>query len=228
MAKLLICDDEVGIRTVLKRYALHSGHSIEEASNGLEAVELCNSCTFDLIVMDVMMPTLDGLSAVKQIRKNHATPILMLTAKGEEYDRIHAFESGVDDYVIKPFSSKEVMLRIDAILRRTQANFPTQSPKTSRTIYSYESLLVDLDAYKVTIGEEVLAMAPKEYDLLFYLIRNKNIALTREKILSQVWGYEYFGDNRTLDTHMKLLRKSLGIYGKLITTLRGIGYRFDG
>lgn len=225
MAKILICDDEPGLRTVIKRYALFEGHEVAEASNGLEAVALCQETNFDIIIMDIMMPELDGFSAVKQIRKNSDVPILMLSARGEEYDKVLGFELGVDDYVVKPFSSKEIMLRIEAILKRVSKGNPKLE---DHVIFEKEGLTVDLTAYKVIIDGQQISLAPKLYDLLFFLIRNKNIALPREKILTEVWGFDYCGDDRTLDTHMKLLRKALGRYGEFITTLRGLGYRFEG
>lgn len=225
MAKILICDDEPGLRTVIKRYALFEGHEVAEASNGLEALALCQETNFDIIIMDIMMPELDGFSAVKQIRKNSDVPILMLSARGEEYDKVLGFELGVDDYVVKPFSSKEIMLRIEAILKRVSKGNPKLE---DHVIFEKEGLTVDLTAYKVIIDGQQISLAPKLYDLLFFLIRNRNIALPREKILTEVWGFDYCGDDRTLDTHMKLLRKALGRYGEFITTLRGLGYRFEG
>ncbi len=227
MAKILICDDEEGLRAVIKRYAIFEGHEVVEACDGMEAVELCKTQIFDIIIMDVMMPELDGLSAVKEIRKTADTPVIMLSARGEEYDKILGFEVGVDDYVVKPFSSKEIMLRINAILRRLKAS---SAPKEQggHIIFERDGFLADLTAYKVFIDGIQVDMAPKEYDLLFFLIRNKNIAVPREKILTEVWGYDYYGDDRTLDTHMKLLRKHMGNYAGLITTLRGLGYRFNG
>lgn len=228
MAKILICDDEAGLRAVIKRYALFESHEVTEASNGMEAVELVKNNTFDMIIMDVMMPKLDGFSAVKEIRKISDVPVIMLSAQGEEYDKVIGFELGVDDYVVKPFSSKELMLRIGAILRRVEKNKPTKSGYLNHLVFEKNGFKADLTAYKVWIDGVQIHMAPKEYDLLFFLIQNKNIAMTREIILSKVWGYDYTGDDRTLDTHMKLLRRSIEPYGNLITTLRGLGYRFDG
>lgn len=228
MAKILICDDEAGLRAVLKRYAAFEGHEVYEAGDGMEAVALCRNETFDIIIMDIMMPELDGFSAVKEIRKTSGTPVLMLSAKGEEYDKVLGFELGVDDYVVKPFSSKEVMLRINAILRRTAKSSSSVRDGGDHVIYEKEGFTADMTAYKVLIDGVQADMAPKEYDLLFFLIRNRNIAVPREKILTDVWGFDYYGDDRTLDTHMKLLRKSLGPYAGFITTLRGLGYRFDG
>lgn len=226
MAKLLICDDEDGLRAVLRRYATFEGHEVTEAANGMQAVTLCRRESFDIILMDVMMPELDGFSAVKEIRKQADTPVIMLSARGEEYDKVLGFELGVDDYVVKPFSSKEIMMRINAILRRVTKGGATN--QDGHVIFEKEGFLADMTAYKVFIDGAEAKMAPKEYDLLFFLIRNKNIAVPREKILTEVWGFDYFGDDRTLDTHMKLLRKSMGPYASFIKTLRGLGYRFDG
>ena len=228
MAKILICDDEAGLRSVLKRYATYEGHEVMEASDGLGAVELCRKEVFDIIIMDVMMPGLDGFLAVKEIRKIADTPVIMLSARGEEYDKIMGFELGVDDYVVKPFSSKEIMLRISAMLRRMTKSTTAKPDEDGHIIYEKEGLKVDMTAYKVFIDGIQVDMTRKEYDLFFFLIHNKNIAVSRSKIMTMVWGYEYEGDDRTLDTHMKLLRKSLGPYANSITTLRGLGYRFDG
>mgnify|MGYP000920861808 FL=1 len=206
---------------------MFEGHEVFEASDGMEAVELCKTQNFDMIIMDIMMPELDGFSAVKEIRKNADTPVIMLSARGEEYDKVLGFEVGVDDYVVKPFSSKEIMLRINAILRRIKTSQSTKE-QDSHIIFEKDGFLADLTAYKVFIDGTQVDMSPKEYDLLFFLIRNKNIAIPREKILTEVWGYNYYGDDRTLDTHMKLLRKHMGNYAGFITTLRGLGYRFNG
>ena len=225
MAKILICDDEPGLRAVIRRYARFEGHETVEAGDGLEAVEACGKESFDIIIMDIMMPELDGYSAVKEIRKISDVPVIMLSAKGEEYDKILGFELGIDDYVVKPFSSKEIMLRIGAILRRTGKNI---SDREDHVIFTKEGFTADLTAYKLFIDGEQVELAPKVYDLLFFLIRNKNVAVPREKILTEVWGYDYCGDDRTLDTHMKLLRKAMGPYADFIKTLRGLGYRFEG
>ncbi len=227
MPKILICDDEEGLRAVLKRYALFEGYSVTEARDGAEAVALCKQSAFDIIIMDVMMPEMDGFTAVKEIRKTADTPVIMLSARGEEYDKVLGFEIGVDDYVIKPFSSKEIMMRIQAILRRT-AKGAASAARDGHLIFEKEGLKADFTAYKVFVDGVEASMVPKEYDLLFFLIRNRNIAVPREKILSEVWGFDYCGDDRTLDTHMKLLRKSMGPYAAFIKTLRGLGYRFDG
>jgi DNA-binding response OmpR family regulator len=173
--------------------------------------------------MDIMMPELDGFSAVKEIRKNQNIPVLMLSARGEEYDKIHGFELGIDDYVVKPFSPKELMMRIDAIMKRAG-----RDQSQEHDIFVKDGLTADFTARRILIDNENIDMSPKEFDLIFYMIRNKNIALTREKLITEVWGYDFYGDDRTLDTHIKLLRKSLGDYASLITTLRGVGYRFEG
>lgn len=225
MAKILICDDEPGLRKVLKRYAEFEGHKVLEASDGIEAIEVFKENEIDIIIMDIMMPRLDGFSAVKEIRKISDIPIIMLSARGEEYDKVLGFGLGIDDYVVKPFSSKEVMLRVNAILKRVDKS--KMDKTNNKNIFEREGLKADLSAYRVLVDGEEVSMAPKEYELLFHLIQNKNIAVTREKILSEVWGYDYMGDDRTLDTHMKLLRKSISPYGNLIKTIRGIGYRLD-
>lgn len=223
MYKILITDDEDKIRTLIKKYAIFEGHAAVEASNGMEAIELCRNQTFDIVIMDVMMPELDGFSAVKEIRKNQDVPVIMLSARGEEYDKIHGFELGIDDYVVKPFSPKELMMRIDAIMKRT-----SKDRSDEHELYQKDALIADFTARRILIDDENIEMSPKEFDLIFYFIRNKNIALTREKLITEVWGYDFYGDDRTLDTHIKLLRKSLGEYARLITTLRGVGYRFEG
>ncbi len=228
MAHMLICDDEAGLRAVLKRYAVFEGYEVTEAADGSEAVELCRNHTFDIIIMDIMMPKLDGFSAVMEIRKSSDTPVIMLSALGEEYDRVRGFELGVDDYVVKPFSSKEIMLRVGAILRRVERSCCANSNEDGHIIFEKDGLRADMTAYKVFLNGEETELAPKEYDLLFFLIRNRNIAIPRERIMKEVWGFDHCGDDRTLDTHMKLLRKSLGPYAYFIKTLRGLGYRFDG
>ncbi|MBQ1300659.1 MAG: response regulator transcription factor [Erysipelotrichaceae bacterium] len=223
MARLLIVDDEVKIRELIRKYAVFEGHEVDEASDGFTAVRMAEQNDYDLIVMDVMMPDLDGFSAVKAIRKMKATPVIMLSARGEEYDRIHGFEVGVDDYVVKPFSVKELMMRIQAILNRRSSTGAVEA----NDVVTYEGLSIDYTARIVTVDGKRVDMSPKEYELLFYLSRNRNIALSREKLLTEVWGYDYYGDDRTLDTHIKLLRKSLGVYQKFIVTVRGVGYSFE-
>ncbi|MBO7762509.1 MAG: response regulator transcription factor [Clostridia bacterium] len=225
MAHLLVVDDEAPIRMLIRKYAEFGGHTVSEAADGMEAVASVRAAVPDLIVMDIMMPELDGFSAVREIRKLSSVPVLFLSARGEEYDRINGFESGADDYVVKPFSPKELMLRVEAILRRAGSTPTPASP--GKEVYTFGGLSVDMTARIVTADGCVLDLSPKEYDLLFYMIRNKNIALSRERLITEVWGYDFFGVDRTLDTHIKLLRKSLGVYSAHIVTLRGVGYRFD-
>ena len=191
----------------------------------MQAVTICRKDPrrFDLIVMDVMMPELDGFSAVREIRKISSAPVLMLSARGEEYDRIHGFELGVDDYVVKPFSPKELMMRIQAIIKRSR---PAES-ESDRLILQFGGLKIDITGRMVEVDGTRIDLTPKEYDLLFYMAQNRNIALTREQLITNVWGYDFYGDDRTLDTHIKLLRKSLGEYSRMIVTLRGVGYRFE-
>ncbi len=223
MYKILIIDDEEKIRMLIKKYAEFEGHEASEAKDGLEAISLCREHNYDILIMDAMMPELDGFSAVKEIKKHKDIPILMLSARGEEYDKIHGFELGIDDYVVKPFSPKELMLRLDAILKRSHKN-----ANAPHEVFEKEGLQVDFTARKIMIDGGSVNLSPKEYDLIFYMVQNKNMALSREKLITEVWGYDYYGDDRTLDTHIKLLRKSLGNYAKFITTLRGVGYRFEG
>ena len=231
MYHILVTDDEARIRSIIKKYAEFEGHTVTEAGDGMEAVRLCRKETFDIIIMDIMMPELDGFSACREIRKVANTPIIMLSARGEEYDKINGFELGIDDYVVKPFSPKELMLRIEAIMKRmSRKSAAEDSVKKPNVIVELDGggLKADLTARLVYINGERVDMSPKEYDLFFYMLDNRNIALSREKLISEVWGYDFYGDARTLDTHVKLLRKSLGEYSKYIVTLRGVGYRFEG
>jgi len=194
----------------------------------MQAIQMCRQQAFDLMICDIMMPELDGFSACREIRKFSNIPIIMLSARGEEYDKINGFGLGIDDYVVKPFSPKELMLRVEAVLHRYHAAAaPQERDKASDQIFELEGLRVDLAARIVYVDGVRVELSPKEYDLLFYMLKNKNIALSREQLITQVWGYDYYGDDRTLDTHIKLLRKSLGPYAKFIVTLRGVGYRFD-
>ncbi len=223
MAHILIVDDEINIRKVVREYAEFEEYEVTEASNGMEAVNLCRENDYDIIIMDVMMPRLDGYSACKEIRKSKNIPVIMLSARGEEYDKLFGFEIGVDDYVVKPFSPKELMARVKAVLKRNSA----QNSAVQQDKYVYEGLEVNISGREVYVNGERASMTPKEYDLLFYLVKNKNIALSRDKLLEEVWGYDFFGDDRTVDTHIKMLRNSLGEYRKYIVTLRGMGYKFE-
>ena len=219
---ILVVDDETNLRGLIRKYAVFEGYQVSEATNGMEAVQLCRDGRFDLIVMDVMMPELDGFSALREIRKASDVPVIMLTARGEEYDRLRGFELGVDDYVVKPFSPRELMMRVAAILKRVSGT-AADAPE----IVTLGDMTVDFTARRVSIGSKDTQLTPKEYELLFYMVRNRGIALTRERLISEVWGYDFYGDDRTLDTHIKLLRKSLGPCADRITTLRGVGYRFE-
>jgi DNA-binding response OmpR family regulator len=221
--KILIVDDEEMIRDVLKEYVEFEGNEAYEAADGMEAVKLCKENDYDLLLMDVMMPRLDGFSAVKEIKKIKDVPVIMLSARGEEYDKLFAFELGVDDYVTKPFSPKEVMARINAVTKR-HASKTTQS---GNELLRFEGLSIDMAGRNVYVDGEKAELTPKEYELLFYLVRNKGIALTREKLLYDVWGFDFYGDDRTVDTHIKMLRGNLKDYRKFIVTLRGLGYKFE-
>ena len=229
MYHILVVDDEVRIRSIIKKYAEFEGHTITEAADGMEAVRFCRNSQFDIIIMDIMMPELDGFSACREIRKISNTPIIMLSARGEEYDKINGFELGIDDYVVKPFSPKELMLRIEAVMKRVNRHEPKEVKKPNEVIsIDNGRLRADVTARIVYIDDKRVELSPKEYDLLFYMLKNRNIAISREKFISDVWGYDFYGDVRTLDTHIKLIRKSLGRYAKLIVTIRGVGYRFEG
>ena len=221
--KILVVDDEANIRRVVREYAEFEGYEVDEASDGMEAVTMAKAADYDVIVMDIMMPRLDGYSACKEIRKTKNTPVIMLSARGEEYDKLFGFELGVDDYVVKPFSPKELMMRVSAVLRRAGGS----DKDDEKNRFTYKGLVIDFAARVVTVDGERVQLTPREYELLFYMVNNKGIALTCEQLISKVWGYDFYGDDRTLDTHIKLLRKSLGDYASLIVTLRGVGYRFE-
>ena len=229
MYKILVVDDEVRIRSIIRKYAEFEGHEVTEAGDGMEAVTLCRNGSYDIIILDIMMPELDGFSACREIRKFSQTPIIVLSARGEEYDKINAFGLGVDDYVVKPFSPKELMMRVDAVMKRVNSRGAAVSDKPKNRVIELDGggLRADLTARIVYIDGKRVDMSPKEYDLFFYMLENRNIALSREKLLCEVWGYDFYGDDRTLDTHIKLLRRSLGEYARLIVTLRGVGYRFE-
>ena len=227
MYDILVADDEEMIRRLIAKYAEFEGHRVSEAADGMQAVEMCRKKNYDILICDIMMPELDGFSACREIRKSSDIPIIMLSARGEEYDKLNGFSLGIDDYVVKPFSPKELMMRIDAVMSRYKKNRGAASDADSHEVFEIGELRADLTARVVTVGNKRVDMSPKEYDLLFYLIKNKNVALSREKLITEVWGYDYYGDDRTLDTHIKLLRRSLGDSAKYIVTLRGVGYRFD-
>lgn len=221
--KLLIVDDEAMIRQVLCEYAVFEGYETDEAEDGMEAIRKCRENKYDLIIMDIMMPKLDGFSAVKEIKKIADIPVIMLSARSEEYDKLFGFEIGIDDYVVKPFSPKEVMARVAAVIKRN-----AKSDKDIRNdILKFEGLEVDMKGRNVFVDGEKVELTPKEYELLFYMVTNKGIALSREKLLSDVWGFDFYGDDRTVDTHIKTLRSRLKDYKKFIVTLRGMGYKFE-
>ncbi len=233
MYKILVVDDEERIRRMICKYAAFEGHTTDEAADGIRAVEMAREGGYDILIIDIMMPELDGFSACREIRKFSNVPIIMLSARGEEYDKINAFELGIDDYVVKPFSPKELMLRIDAIMKRvngrphTGAGAEGAGDDAHHEIFELDGLRVDMTARIVYRDGKRVDMSPKEYQLFFYMLKNRNIALKRETLITQVWGYDFYGDDRTLDTHIKLLRRSLGPYASHIVTLRGVGYRFD-
>ena len=222
MYNILVCDDDKDIVEAIDIYLSKEGYNIIKAYDGMEAMEILKKEDIQLLLIDVMMPRLDGFSACKEIRKFKNTPILMLSARTEEYDKLFGFEMGVDDYVVKPFSPKEVLARINAIIKRNKSG----NEPVGETV-KFEGLEINFTARDVFIDGEKANLTPKEYDLLFYLVKNKNIALTRNKLLEEVWGYDFFGDDRTIDTHIKMLRNNLGPYRKFIVTLRGMGYKFQ-
>ena len=217
--KVLIVDDEEMIRAVLREYVEFEGGEADEACDGMEAVTKCRDNNYDVVLMDVMMPRLDGFSAVKEIRNFSQVPVIMLSARGEEYDKLFGFEIGSDDYVTKPFSPKEVMARIHAVMKRGKSE--------QREVYEFEGLKIDVVGRNVYVDGERADLTPKEYELLFFFVQNIGIALTRERLLNKVWGYDFYGDDRTVDTHVKMLRSNLKDYRKFIVTLRGLGYKFE-
>lgn len=216
--KILIVDDEILIRKVIKEYCILENYEVVEAENGIDAIEKIKHDNIDLIVLDVMMPKLDGLSAFKEIKKIKNIPTIVLSARSEEFDKLTGFELGIDDYVTKPFSPNELMARIKAVLKRS---------KNIEDSYIYEDLKIDTLGRVVTIDNKEVKLTPKEYELLNYFIENKGIALSREQLLTKVWGYNFFGDDRTVDTHIKMLRNNLGKYRNLIVTVRGVGYKYN-
>lgn len=222
--KILVVDDEDKIRNVIKEYAEFEGFETDEACDGMEAITKCKDNTYDLIVMDIMMPKLDGFSAIKEIKKTKDIPVIMLSARNEEYDKLHGFDIGIDDYVVKPFSPKELMARINAVVNRAKSN---GNSNVKQEKYTFEGLEIDMLGRNVYVDGEKKELTPKEYELLQYFILNKNIALSREKILNEVWGYDFFGEDRTVDTHVKMLRNNLGQYRDKIVTVRGMGYKFE-
>jgi len=222
MYSILIVDDEEKIREVIREYAEFNGYSVEEAGDGLSAIALCKLKNYDLIIMDIMMPKLDGYFTCKEIRKTSNTPIIMLSARGEEYDKLFGFELGIDDYMVKPFSPKELMARVNAVLTRRNNNM-----QSTHDILKFKGLEINNTARTVTVDDQKVKLTPKEYELLYYLARNKNIVFSRNKLLSDIWGYDFYGEDRTIDTHIKNLRNNLGEYRDYIATIRGVGYKFE-
>ncbi len=222
--KILVVDDEDKIRNVIKEYAEFEGFETDEACDGMEAIAKCRSNNYDLIIMDIMMPKLDGFSSIKEIKKIKDMPVIMLSARSEEYDKLHGFDIGIDDYVVKPFSPKELMARVNAVINRAKSNNVSNAKQEK---YVFEGLEIDMLGRNVYVDGQKKELTPKEYELLQYFILNKNIALSREKILNEVWGYDFFGEDRTVDTHVKMLRNNLGKYRDKIVTVRGMGYKFE-
>jgi DNA-binding response OmpR family regulator len=219
---ILIVDDESRIRQMIKDYMSLEKYTIHEAGDGIDAIEMIKKNNYSIIILDVMMPKVDGWTVVREVRKNKNTPIIMLTARGEEYDKLLAFELGVDDYMVKPFSPKELLARVKAIIRRSFHEIPVDSQKES-----FEGLTIEFSSRNVYVDNKLIPLTPKEFELLVFLVKNKNRALSREQILTEVWGYDFLGDDRTIDTHIKMLRDSIKEYRKFIITVWGTGYKFE-
>ncbi len=221
MSKILVVDDEERIRDVIKTYAKYEGYEVDTAEDGLKAIELAKENDYDCIIMDIMMPNLDGYSAHQEIAKIKDIPVIMLSSRGEEYDKLFGFEIGIDDYVVKPFSPKELMARVKVAIKR---NSNERKPNKS---WKKEGLEIDLEGHVIYVDGKQVSATPKEFELLTYFIQNESKALSRDQLLSSVWGYDFFGDDRTVDTHIKMLRNTIGQYRKFIITVRGVGYKFD-
>lgn len=216
--KILIVDDEKLIRSVIKEYCTNSQYDVDEASSGKDALIKLKTNDYDLMVLDIMMPEMDGFTLLKELPVEKRIPTIVLSARGEEYDKLSGFDLGIDDYLTKPFSPKELIARIKAVLSRTSKQLPT--------IYKYETLEINFSAHNIKIDNKIINVTPKEYEILSYLIKNKDIAISREQLLSNVWGFDFFGDDRTVDTHIKMLRNNLGKYRDNIVTVRGFGYKY--
>lgn len=222
--KILIVDDEERLRDMIKEYISLEEYDVDEASDGLEALEHLKKKEYSAVILDVMMPQLDGWSTCREIRKTSKVPIIMLTARGEEYDKLLGFELGVDDYIVKPFSPKELLARIKAILRRSLPEYGDSAGGKSR---KFDGLEIEFDSRNVYVDGDIVSLTPKEYELLSYFARNPNRVFSREQLLDAVWGYDFFGDDRTVDTHVKMLRESLKAYRKFLVTVWGTGYKFE-
>jgi len=219
-ARILIVDDESLIRDLIKEYVSLENFAVDEAADGQQGLDLFQREHYDLIILDVMMPIMDGWNLCRKIRRVSQVPIIMLSARGEEYDKLLGFELGVDDYLTKPFSPKELLARIKAILRRSVGN--DSSPQAV-----FEGLRLDFDSHTVKVDGRLISLTPKEYELLSFFARNPHRVFSREQLLNSVWGYDYIGDTRTVDTHVKMLRESLGVYRNYIVTVWGTGYKFE-
>lgn len=224
MAKILVVDDEKKMRNLIIEYLNIEGFDWDEAGDGEEALVLFSKNYYDLIILDVMMPRMDGWSVCREIRKKSDKPVIMLTARGEEYDKLFGFELGVDDYIVKPFSPKELIARIKVILRRSN---DTPKNKEAHETLAFKDLIINISSKNVSLDGRIIKLTPKEYDLLLFLLTNRDRALSRQQILDKVWGYDYYGDDRTVDTHIKMLRESLGQYRKHIVTIWATGYKFE-
>lgn len=222
--RILLVEDESRIREMVKEYLENEGFLITEASDGADGLDKFKNVDFDMLILDVMLPKVDGWSVCREVRRISAIPILMLTARGEEYDRLFGFELGVDDYMVKPFSPKELVARMKAVLRRSSN---TLNNASAAELFEYRGLLVNTGSRKVTIDSRNIEMTPKEFDLLSFFVKNRDRVFTREQLLDKVWGYEFGGDYRTIDTHIKMLRESLGEYRSLVVTAWGVGYKFE-
>ena len=216
--KILIVDDEQLIREVIKEYCSVENYETKECDNGLDAIELIKKEDFDCIILDIMMPKMDGLSAYKEIKQIKDIPTIILSARGDEYDKLLGFDLGVDDYLTKPFSPKELIARIKAVTKRL---------KEDKDEFIYKDLKIDFKGYTIKIKNKEINVTPKEFEILSYLIKNRNVAISRENLLAAIWGYDFFGDDRTIDTHIKMLRNNLGEYRDIIHTVRGVGYKFE-
>ena len=216
--KILIVDDEENIREVIKEYSILEGYEVKEADSGVKALELLNSEKFDLMILDIMMPIMDGFTLLNSIPKEKRIPTIILSARDDEIDKLEGFDRGIDDYLCKPFSPRELMARVKAILKRTKGDVDS---------YSYDKLVVNFLEHTLKIDDKEINITPKEFEILKYFINNKKIAISREQLLNKIWGYDFYGDDRTVDTHIKMLRNNLGRYRDLIVTVRGIGYKFD-
>lgn len=225
MSKILLADDEVTLRTAIREFAEFQGHEVVEAGDGAEALNLCRTQDFDVIIMDIMMPRLDGFTAYQEIKKLKDIPVLILSSKDQEYDKLYGFQLGIDDYVVKPFSLKELMARVNVIVTRHQQ--AAGQAAGGAEILRFEGLELNLAARKVLADGQRVDLRPKEYELLFFLARNRNRVFSREALLERIWGYDYVGDDRTVDAHIKMLRHDLGEYRRFIITLRGAGYKFE-